>query len=73
MENVDNRVATLRRELGDTLDAIEDKLNLPKQTRRLLAKAKASYRERPVPWIMGATAVVIVVGGLIAWSVFGDD
>jgi hypothetical protein len=73
LESGDNRVATLRAELADTLDAIEDKLNVPKQTRRLKAKAQASYEERPVPWIIGATAVVIVVGGLVAWALFGND
>jgi hypothetical protein len=73
IENVDNRVATLRRELADTLDAIEDKLNVPKQSRRLLAKAWASYEDRPVPWILGAATAVIVVGGLIAWAIFRDD
>lgn len=66
-------MATLRAELADTLEAIEDKLNVPKQAKRLKAKAQASYEERPVPWIIGATAVVIVVGGLVAWALFGKD
>lgn len=72
-ESGDARVATLRAELADTLEAIEDKLNVPKQAKRLKAKAQASYEERPVPWIIGATAVVIVVGGLVAWALFGKD
>ena len=72
-EKSDARVATLRAELADTLEAIEDKLNVPKQAKRLKAKAQASYEERPVPWIIGATAVVIVVGGLVAWALFGKD
>ena len=72
-EDPDNRVATLRAELADTLDAIEDKLNVPKQLGRLKAKAQASYEERPVPWIVGATAVVIIAGGLVAWALFGKD
>jgi hypothetical protein len=69
----DARVSALRTELADTLDAIEDKLNLPKQARRLSAKAKASYEARPTPWIVGATAVVIVIGGVVAWALFGKD
>ena len=73
VEKGDARVATLRAELADTLEAIEDKLNVPKQAKRLKAKAQASYEERPVPWIIGATAVVIVVGGLVAWALFGKD
>ena len=72
-QDPENRVATLRAELEDTLDAIEDKLNVPKQVGRLKAKAQASYDDRPVPWIIGATAVVIVDGGLVDWALFGKD
>lgn len=66
-------MAVLRTELENTLDAIEDKLNVPKQAKRLKAKARASYEDRPVPWIIGATAVIVVVGGLVAWALFGKD
>ena len=62
-----------RAELADTLDAIEDKLNVPKQAGILAKRAQASYEDKPVPWIIVATAAVIVVGGLIAWAIFGDD
>lgn len=62
-----------RAELEDALDAIEDKLNVPKQAGILADKVRASYQDNPVPWIIGATAAVVVVGGLIAWAVFGDD
>lgn len=72
-QDPENRVATLRAELADTLDAIEDKLNVPKQAKRWKAKAQASYEDRPVPWIIGATAVVIIAGGLVAWALFGKD
>lgn len=66
-------ISATRAQLEDTLDAIEDKLNVPKQAGRLARKAQASYEANPVPWIVGATAAVIVVGGLIAWAIFGDD
>ena len=66
-------IASTRAQLEETLDAIEDKLNVPKQLGRVGRKAKASYEQNPVPWIIGATAAVIVVGGLIAWAIFGDD
>lgn len=68
-----NRVITIRSELESTLDAIDDKLNIPKQARRLAARTRASYRDRPVPWILGATVAATVVAGVIAWRVFGDD
>ncbi|MBX3091124.1 MAG: DUF3618 domain-containing protein [Cryobacterium sp.] len=67
------RSAAVRKELEETLDAIDDKLNVPKQLGVLGTRARASWEENPVPWIIGATAAVIVVGGLIAWAVFGDD
>jgi hypothetical protein len=71
--SAENRITSTRAELEETLDAIEDKLNVPKQLSTLGRKAKASYESNPVPWIVGATAAVIVVGGLVAWAIFGDD
>jgi hypothetical protein len=62
-----------RAELDDTLNEIEDKLNLPKQAGILAERVRHSYEDNPVPWIIGATAAVVVVGGLIAWAIFGDD
>ncbi|MET4782985.1 DUF3618 domain-containing protein [Glaciihabitans sp. UYNi722] len=70
---IETRISTARAELEETLDAIEDKLNVPKQVGNLTRKAKKAYRENPVPWIIGATAAVIAVGGLIAWAVLTDD
>ena len=37
------------------------------------AKAEKSYRDKPVPWIVGATAVGIAVLGTVAWAIFSDD
>lgn len=70
---VESRIAAARAELDGTLDAIEDKLNVPKQVGRLGVRVRNSYEENPVPWIIGATAAVIVVGGLVAWAIFSDD
>ena len=36
-------------------------------------KAEAAYRDKPVPWIVGATAVGIAVLGTVAWAIFSDD
>jgi len=71
--DIQARVAVTRAELETTLDAIEDKLNIPKQANKLAKKAEASYEENPVPWIIGATAVAISVVGLVAWALFSDD
>jgi hypothetical protein len=40
---------------------------------RYRQKAEASYREKPVPWIVGATAIGITVLGTVAWAIFSDD
>lgn len=73
MSDIQARIATQRAALEDTLDAIEDKLNVPKQARALTEKAKASYDTNPIPWIIGATAAAIVVAGVVAWALLSDD
>ncbi len=67
------RSAAVRAELEETLDAIEDKLNVPKQVGLLSTRVRTSWNENPLPWVIGATAAIIVVGGLIAWALFSDD
>ncbi len=67
-------IAATRAQLEETLDAIEDKLNVPKQVGRLRARAMSSYSANPIPWIIGATAAVIAIGGIVAWAILsGDD
>ncbi len=68
-----SRSAQARAELQATLDAIEDRLNVPKRLGELGTRAKASWDVNPLPWLIGAAAAAIVVGGLIAWSVAADD
>jgi Protein of unknown function (DUF3618) len=72
-ESIDARVTAARSSLESTLDQLDDRLNVPKQAKKLTARAKASYEERPVPWIIGATAAAIVVAGTIAWAILSDD
>ena len=62
-----------RHDLADTLDAIEDKFNVPKRTGELVGKAKVAYEKNPVPWIIGGAAVAIIAVGLVAWAIFGED
>ncbi|MES2093611.1 MAG: DUF3618 domain-containing protein [Actinomycetota bacterium] len=71
-DSIESRIESTRTELQQTLDAIEDKLNVPKQVGKLTAKAQASYTGNPVPWIIGATAAVAVIGGLVAWAIAAD-
>ena len=72
-DSIENKIAEQRAHLESTLDEIENKLNVPKQLNRYADKAKASYDENPVPWIVGATAVAISIVGIVAWAIFSDD
>jgi hypothetical protein len=69
----DDRIKAARAELEDTLDAIEDKLNVPKQVSALAEKAKSSYDENPVPWIIGGVVAAVAVAAAVAWAVLSDD
>lgn len=71
--DVETRIAATRAELESTLDAIENKLNVPKKVRRLVDQAKTSYEDNPIPWIVGAVAAAVTVAGVIAWAVLSDD
>jgi hypothetical protein len=73
-DDTQSQVARTRANLESTLDAIEDKFNVPKRVSELSTRARASYENNPTPWIVGATGVAIAVLGIIAWAIFsGDD
>jgi hypothetical protein len=73
-DDIQSQVARTRANLESTLDAIEDKFNVPKRVSELSKRAQASWESNPTPWIVGATGVAIAVLGIIAWAVFsGDD
>jgi hypothetical protein len=73
MSDIESRVAGTRAELEATLDAIEERLDVPKRLGELTDRAKASYEANPIPWIVGATAVAIAVVGIVAWAILSDD
>jgi hypothetical protein len=63
-----------RERLAQTLDAIEDKLNLPKQAGlaagRLRDRVVRLQKENPVViYASGAIAVLGVVGGVLIWRI----
>lgn len=72
-DSVPSNIAATRARLEQTLDAIDEKLDVKKQAGELSDRVKTSYEQNPVPWIIGATAATIVVVGLVAWAVFSDD
>jgi len=71
--SIESDISATRAKLEGTLDAIEDKLNVKKQTSALVERTKSSYEANPIPWIVGATAAAIVVAGLVAWAILSDD
>lgn len=72
-DDIGAKISSTRAELEQTLDAIEDKLNVPKQVGRIRVKAVDSYHANPIPWIAGATATVIAIGGVVAWAILSND
>ena len=72
-DDIQSQVARTRAHLENTLDAIEDKFNVPKRASELTQRARASYENNPTTWIVGATGVAIAILGVIAWAIFSDD
>lgn len=64
-------IESTREKLAETLDAIEDKLNVPKQVGKAASKARETFldlqKDNPVVMYASAVAAVAVVGGFIAW------
>ena len=74
MSDTTDRVTSARADLEATLDAIEDKLNVPRRFGELTDRAKASYDKNPVPWMIGAAIAAVAVAGVVAWAILsGDD
>lgn len=73
MSDTSTRVATARADLEATLDAIEDKLNVPARVGELTERAKASYGKNPLPWIIGGVVAAVAVAGIVAWALLSND
>lgn len=72
-EPIESRVASTREDLQATLDAIEEKFNVPKRVGDLRDRAMKSYESNPLPWIIGAVAAAVAVAGVVAWAILSDD
>ncbi|MGV3732201.1 MAG: DUF3618 domain-containing protein [Microcella sp.] len=72
-DTVSSTVSSARARLEETLDAIDDKLDVGKQASELAQRVQRSYRANPVPWIIGATAAAVVVAGLVVWAIVSDE
>lgn len=73
MSDVDHRIAASRAELEATLDAIEDKLNVPKRMHELSETVRSSYESNPTPWIIGGLAAAAAAVGVVAWAILSND
>ena len=73
MSDIQSRIASNRANLENTLDAIEDKLNVPKRVGELTTKARESFETNRLPWLIGAAAAAVVVAAVVAWAVLSDD
>ncbi|WP_207455618.1 DUF3618 domain-containing protein [Desertivibrio insolitus] len=70
---VDADIKLKRARLQETLDELEERLDVKKRATEVGDKAKESYNDNPVPYYLVAGAVVAVVGGLVAWALFTND
>jgi hypothetical protein len=70
---VDAEIKVKRARLQETLDELEDRLDVKKKATEVGDKAKESYSDNPIPFYVAAGAVVAVVGGLVAWALFTND
>jgi hypothetical protein len=64
-DRLTDSVAATRAQLFDTLDAIEDKLNVPKQIGIAAAKVRHEVDKNPVPYLAAFAGGVAVVGGIV--------
>ncbi|WP_158437852.1 DUF3618 domain-containing protein [Naasia lichenicola] len=63
-------IESTREKLAQTLDAIEDKLNVPKQVSKAASKARDAFddlrKNNPVVLYASAGAALAVIGGAVA-------
>lgn len=64
-------IAVARDELAETLDAIEDKINIPAKAKRTWRSVKRQYDEEPAPVIATAAISVAVVASAVIMIVRG--
>jgi len=66
-------IESTREKLAQTLDAIEDKLNVPKQAQAALDRGRAALertlKENPVAVYAAAGGVALAAAGLVVWRI----
>jgi hypothetical protein len=64
-DRITKSVAQTRAQLFDTLDAIEDKLNVPKQIGIAASRVKRGVEQRPVPYLAAFAGGALAIGGIV--------
>lgn len=72
-DDLNARIADARSDLEQTLDAIEDKFNIPKRFDELTTRARESFDRNPVPWVVGAVGAAVAIVAVVAWAILSDD
>jgi hypothetical protein len=66
-------IESTREKLAATLDAIEDRLNVPKQAQAALGRGRELWdrtlRENPVAVYAAAGGVAVAAAGLVVWRI----
>ena len=66
-------IAARREQFQKSVSELENKLDLGVQRKILSERVAGSYQANPVPWLIGAGILGVIVVSSIAWAVFGDD
>jgi hypothetical protein len=66
-------IAARREQFQKSVSELENKLDLGEQRKILSERVAGSYQANPVPWLIGAGILGVIVVSSIAWAVFGDD
>ena len=66
-------IAARREQFQKSVSELEHKLDLTEQRKVLSERLTGSYQANPVPWLIGAGILGVIVVSSIAWAVFSDD
>ena len=62
-----------RKQFQKSVAELENKLDLSRQRKIVSERVAGSFQANPVPWLVGAAILGVIVVSSIAWAVFGDD
>jgi hypothetical protein len=66
-------IESTREKLAQTLDAIEDRLNVPKQAQAMLGRGRSALdrtlQDNPVAVYAAAGGVALAAAGLVVWRI----